>query len=185
MIDERARLIDLHEDFLATSTVSLPIAGALFWTVAAVAGLLLEPHIFAYALLFGTGAIFPLGILIDRLRGRNFMAAGRANPLTGLFMRSIGMMALMFPLVIIAAARAGDPTILVLGAAILTGIIWIPYGWAAADPAGLKHAVGRSLFCYAAFLFVPEPTRGSAICAVVVLSYFYSFAFMRRPPSQA
>lgn len=181
MIDEQARLRDLQEHFLQTSTVSMPIAGAIFWSAAAVAGQLLDPGRMAYFVLFGTGAVFPLGYAIDRLRGRNFLSAGRANPLTVMFMRSITMVALLFPLVIIAAGAAGDPVLVVLGAAILAGIVWIPYGWAAADPVGLHHAVGRSLFCYLAYLFAPEPLKASAICAIVVVSYLYSFLFMRRP----
>lgn len=181
MIDDRARLVDLQRHFLATSTVSMPIAGTLFWTVAAVAAQLLTPNALAYFVLFGSGAVFPLGYLIDRLRGRNFMAAGRANPLTVMFMRSITMVALLFPLVILAARASGDATFVVLGAAILSGMVWIPYGWAAADPAGLYHAIGRAIGCYAAYLLAPEPLRASTICAAVVLGYAYSFFFMRKP----
>lgn len=185
MIDGKARLVDLQEHFLGTSTVSMPIAGALFWSVAAIAGQLLPPTTFAYFVLFGTGAVFPLGYLIDRSRGRNFMAAGRANPLTVMFMRSITMVALLFPLVIIAAREAGDPSIVVLGAAILSGIVWIPYGWAAADPVGLRHAIGRSVLCYLAYVYVPEPRRDSAVCAAVVIGYLYSLLFMRKPGADA
>lgn len=180
-IDRNASLAALQEHFLATSTASMPIAGAIFWAIAAVAGRELESAAFAYFVLFGTGLVFPLGYLIDRLRGRNFLAVGRANPLTVLFMRSITMVALMFPLVIFAARESGDPIIVILGAAILSGIVWIPYGWAAHDPVGLRHAVARAVAAYAAYLLFPEAWRGSAICAAVVLSYLYSLARMKQP----
>ena len=58
-----------------------------------------------------------------------------------MFMRSITMVALMFPLVILAAQASGDVRFVVLGAAILSGVVWISYGRAAADPVGLRHAV--------------------------------------------
>jgi hypothetical protein len=185
LIDSDATLRTLQGHFLATSTASMPVAGLIFWAAAALVGSQVPPATFAMVVLIGTGMVFPLGYLIDRLRGRNFMAAGRANPLTIMFMRSITMVALMFPLVIVAAREAGDPVLVVLGAAILSGIVWIPYGWAADDPVGLRHAIARSVLCYAAYLLAPAPIRGSAICAVVVLSYLYSLIFMRKPGSDA
>ena len=44
---------------------------------------------------------------------------------------------------VIGAGKAGDPILVVLGMAILAGVIWISYGWAAGDPVGLRHAVVR------------------------------------------
>jgi hypothetical protein len=185
VIDATASLRTLQDHFLATSTASMPVAGLIFWAAAALVGLQVPPATFAMIVLIGTGMVFPLGYAIDRLRGRNFMAAGRANPLTVMFTRSITMVALMFPLVIVAAREAGDPILVVLGAAILSGIVWIPYGWAADDPVGLRHAIARSVLCYAAFLLAPPPIRGSAVCAVVVLSYVDSLIFMRKPGPDA
>jgi len=75
----------------------------------------------------------------------------------------------------------GQPEIIVLGGAILMGLVWIPYGWAADDPVGLRHTIFRSLGCYAAYLFAPAPWRILAICGVVLLAYAYSFLFMRKP----
>jgi hypothetical protein len=69
----------------------------------------------------------------------------------------------------------------VLGVAILAGIIWIPYGWGADDPVGLRHAIARALGCYLAFWFAPEAWRAACICAVVALSYVYSLVAMRKP----
>ena len=65
--------------------------------------------------------------------------------------------------------------------AILMGLVWIPYGWAADDRVGLYHTIFRSLGCYAAYLFAPAPWRILAICGVVLLAYAYSFLFMRKP----
>jgi hypothetical protein len=87
----------------------------------------------------------------------------------------------MWPLVIIGASLAHSANLIVLGGAILMGVIWIPYGWAADDPVGLQHAIGRSMLSYACFLFAPEPYKASAISVAVILSYVYSLIRMRRP----
>jgi len=69
----------------------------------------------------------------------------------------------------------------VLGGAILMGIIWIPYGWAADDPVGLQHAIGRSVLAYVAYFIAPSPYKATAISVVVLLSYLYSLIRMRKP----
>jgi hypothetical protein len=88
--------------------------------------------------------------------------------------------ACLWPLVIIAAILAHSATLIVLGAAILMGIIWIPYGWAADDPVGLQHAIARSILSYAGFLFAPEPYKATAISVAVLLCYTYSLIRMRK-----
>lgn len=181
-MDQTARLDALHADFLATSTTSMPLAGMLYWGAVAVASLFLSPMLTGYVVLFGSGMIFPLAMLIDRLRGQNRIVRRTVpNPLLTMFLRSIVLVALAWPLVIIAARAAGEPDLIVLGGAILMGIIWIPYGWAADDPAGMQHAVLRSLGCYAAYVLVAEPYRAAAVCVVVLLAYLYSLVRMRRP----
>lgn len=167
----------LKADFLATSTRSMPYAGILFWMVAGVAGLFVTSRQLAMIVGFGSGLIFPLAMLIDKLRGRNLVAGGTTNPLTGMFLQSIVMVVMLWPLVLVGA---GDkPLFIVLGGAILMGIIWIPYGWAADDPAGLRHAVARVSLCYAAYLFVPVEYKGSAICVAVLVCYVYSLLTMK------
>ena len=102
----------------------------LFWAIVAVAALRLNPNQLSLLVLFGSGTIFPLGVLIDRLTQRRFTVASAANPVTQMFMQSLGLVALTWPLVILAARHAHDANLIVLGGAILMGIIWIPYGWA-------------------------------------------------------
>jgi len=126
-------LRDLRANFLSTSTQSMPIAGMLFWAIVAVAALRLNPNQLSLLVLFGSGTIFPLGMLIDRLTQRRVTVASAANPVTQMFMQSLGLVALTWPLVILAARHAHDANLIVLGGAILMGIIWIPYGWAADD----------------------------------------------------
>jgi hypothetical protein len=177
MIGVNGRLDELRDDFRATSTQSMPIAGVLFWLVAAFASTQLPPQQLAYFVGFGSGTVFPLGLLIDRLRGRR-LAGDRSNPVTTLFLQCISIVAMLWPLVIIAGL--GHPQVIVLGAAILMGIVWVPYGWAADDSVGLQHAIGRTLLSYAAYLFVPEPWKLTVVCLVPITAYGYSFLRMRR-----
>ncbi|WP_141243971.1 DUF7010 family protein [Sphingomonas lenta] len=170
-------LSDLQTAIRSGDTRSMPLSGLILWTIGAVLGLFLSPTAFAYAVLWGTGLIVPLAILIARVRGHDFFA-GRDNPLTQLFLQCILFVAALYPIAFIGAP--GRPTLLVLYPAIAAGLIWIPWGWTADDPVGLRHAIGRTIACYAAYAFVPQPYTGSAICGAVVLAYIYSLAFMRR-----
>ena len=178
-------LRDLRADFLAASTPSMPIAGMLFWAIVAVAALRLDPNQLSVLVLFGSGAIFPLAILIDKLTQRRFSVASAANPLMQMFMQSLGLVALTWPLVILAARHAHDANLIVLGGAILMGIVWIPYGWAADDPVGLQHAIGRSVLSYVAFIYAPPFYKATSISCVVLLAYLYSLLRMKRPPPRA
>jgi hypothetical protein len=179
-MDSTSKLSDLRADFLATSTQSMPIAGMIFWATIAIAALYVKPLALAYMVLFGSGMIFPLGVLIDLVTTRKLRRASTQNPVTQLFMQSLGLVALVWPLVIIAARLAHDPNLIVLGGAVLMGIIWIPYGWGADDPVGLQHAVGRSVLAYVAYLFSPNPYKATGISIVVLFSYLYCLIRMRR-----
>lgn len=171
----------LRAEFLNSSTQSMPLAGMIAWGALGLAALWLRPGLIGNLAIYIMAFILPLAFLLDRLKGRNLFAGGAANPLTGLFLTSIVGIAITVPVVILGAARSGDPVLVVLGMAILAGVIWIPYGWAAGDPVGLRHAIVRAVGCYAAFVLAPDALRASAVCAVVVLAYVYSLLFMRKP----
>ncbi|MBL8515645.1 MAG: hypothetical protein JNM76_01645 [Betaproteobacteria bacterium] len=177
-LSQNTSLKALKADFLATSTSSMPYAGILFWSLAGLAGLIVTPKQLAFGVTFGSGLIFPLAVLIDKLRGRNLMAGGTSNPLTGMFLQPLVLVVMLWPLVITGAA--GNPTFIVLGGAILMGVIWIPYGWAADDPAGMRHAVLRVALSYGAYLLAPAALKGSAICVAVLVCYFYSLLIMKK-----
>ncbi len=180
--DESASLEELRAHFLRHSMLSMPLAGALVWGGLGVAALFLPERTIAYLAVYILVAIVPLAAVIDLARGRRPFSGGNENPLTRLFLVSIAGIGIVVPLVIIAANRSQDPALVVLGMAILAGVIWIPYGWAAGDPVGLRHAIARAVGAYAAFAFAPPGYRASAICGVVVLAYLYSLVFMRRAP---
>jgi len=145
-----------------------------------VAALFVPKSFVGWMAVYVMAAILPLAFAIEKLRGRNPFVKDD-NPISKLFFQSIIGIGLMFPLVIGAADAADNPDIMVLGVAILAGIIWIPYGWGANDPVGLRHAIIRAIGCYLAYWFAPDEVRAAVICAVVALSYIYSLVAMRKP----
>lgn len=179
--DATNRLVDLQANFLASGTTSMPIAGTIYWLIVCIASLYLPLNTVAFIVLIGSGMILPGGFLIDKLRGLDKRKPdSKGNPLLPMFLKGTAVVVLLWPLVILAAQAAKDPNIIVLGGAVLMALVWIPYGSAADDPVGMQHAVGRPLACYAAYLFAPTPYVATAISAVVVVSYLYTFARMKR-----
>ena len=177
-------LAEARRDYLATSTTAMPIAGLIAWAALAVAAYLLGHRLPYFAPFVAAAIPFPLALIIDKLRGEpGIQAESRRNPVTQLFMRFITVVALLIPFVIIAASAAHDLDMLILGLAILAGMVWVPHGWGADDPAGFIHFIMRALLCYAAYVFAPEPLRGAAIAGVAALTYVYAIIAMKKPAS--
>lgn len=177
-------LADARRDYLATSTTAMPIGGFIAWSVLAVAAYVLGSRLPSFAPFVAAAIPFPLAILIDKIRGEpGLQTESRHNPVTQLFMRFITVVALLIPFVIIAAQAAHNIDIVILGLAIVAGLVWVPHGWGADDPAGFTHFVIRSVLCYAAYLLVPEEVRGAAIAGAAALTYVYAITAMRKPSS--
>lgn len=179
MNDKLATLEQLRTEFRNTGTNSMPIAGMICWAALGVAALFLPAKPVGVLALYIMMGILPLAFLLDKMKGVNLFS-GADSPLIKLFLISIVGIAVTVPVVVVGANGSNNPTLIVLGMAILAGVIWIPYGWAADDPVGLRHAIGRSVGAYVAYAFAPDAYRAAAICAVVVVSYFYSLTFMRK-----
>lgn len=177
-------LAEVRRDYLASSTTGMPIGGFIAWSALAVAAFLLGDRLPAYAAFVAAAMPFPMSLLIDKLRGEpGLQAQSRNNPVTQLFMRFITVVALLIPFAIVAAQAAQSIDILILGLAIFAGMVWVPHGWGADDPAGFIHFVLRALLCYAAYIFAPESIRGAAIAGAAALTYVYAIAAMKKPAS--
>ena len=177
-------LADARREYLATSTTAMPIGGLLAWAGLAIAAYLLGDRLPSFAPFAAAAAPVPIALVIDKLRGKlGVWFEGRDNPVTQLFMRFIFVVALIIPFVILAARAAQELDLLILGLAILAGMVWVPHGWGADDPAGFIHSVLRAVLCYAAYLLAPEALRGAAIAAVAALTYVYAIIAMRKPSS--
>lgn len=177
-------LAQLQREYLADSTAGMPIAGLITWSALAVASWQMGDSMPAWVAFIAAAAPAPLSIVIDKLRGvPGLTTQSNSNPLTQLFMRFIFVIALIIPFVIFAVQAAKSLDLLILGLAILAGMIWVPHGWAADDRAGMIHFVLRAVLCYAAYLFVPEPHRGAAIAGAAALTYVYAIWAMKKPES--
>lgn len=177
-------LEDARRDYLATSTTGMPFAGLIAWGALSISAFVLREDLPTYAAFVAAAIPFPLSLLIDNLRGEpGIQASSRQNPITQLFMKFIAVVGLLIPFVVISAQAASDPNLVILGLAILAGMVWVPHGWGADDPAGFVHFAVRSIICYAAYLFVPEGLKGTAIAGAAALTYVYAIIAMRKPSS--
>ena len=172
-------LSELHDEFREGSNNSMPIAGMVCWGALGAAGLFVSENMVGQGALYIMMAVMPLAYILERLRGRNLFSGGD-EPLTKLFLQSVGMLAIVIPVFVIAAQQASAPLLIVLGMAIVTGAIWIPFGWAADDPVGMRRAIAQAIGSYAAYALVPETYKASAICLVVVFGYIYVLIFMKK-----
>ena len=170
---------EVRADYVRTSTTSMPSAGMICWAGVGTAALFVSANMAGTLALYIMMGILPIAFLLDKRKGVNLFSGGD-NPLTKLFLSSIIGIGLTVPLVIAAAKSASDPNLVVLGMAILAGIVWIPHGWAVDDKTCLYHAIGRSLGSYIAYAFAPDAYVATSICAVVVVSYVYSLMFMKK-----
>jgi hypothetical protein len=175
-------LADARRDYLATSTTAMPIGGFIAWSALAIAAYMLRDQLPSFMPFIAAAIPFPLAVLIDKVRDNpGIQADSRRNPVTQLFMRFITVVALLIPFVIIAAQAAGNLDLLILGLAVLAGMVWVPHGWGADDPAGFIHFVLRATLCYGAYLFVPHEVRGAAVAGAAALTYVYAIIAMKKP----
>jgi len=169
-------LTQLRADFDERSkgSMSLPIAGMLVWCIVGVLGIFLPPKAAILALVFATGAIFPLGMGIARLRGEQLLE--NANPLARLMGVCVLMVNLLWAVHIPLLMRAPEFVPLSLGIGL--GLHWMVYSWIIDHPLGYRHAILRTAGLVAVwFAFPAHPVTASA--AVVVAAYAITIVEMR------
>lgn len=169
-------LIQLRADFDEHSkgAMSLPIAGLLVWCVVGILGTVLAPKAAILALVFATGAIFPLGMAIAKLRGEQLL--GNANPLARLMGVCVLMVNLLWAVHIPLLMRA--PQFVPLSLGIALGLHWMVYSWIIGHPLGYRHAILRTAGLVAVwFAFPAHPVTASA--GVVVAAYAITIVEMR------
>ncbi|HEX3839088.1 MAG TPA: hypothetical protein VHW25_19185 [Steroidobacteraceae bacterium] len=168
-----ASLDAIRADFelRANRSLSLPIAGLLVWSVIAALGLALPPKQSVLALVWGTGAIFPVALLIARIRCEELIF--NKNQLAGLMGACVLMANLLWALHIPLLVNA--PRFVPLSVGMGLGLHWVVYSWIVRHPVGYIHAVTRTLGLLCAWVLVPtNPVTACAlvICAVYGLSLY-------------
>jgi hypothetical protein len=173
-----------RREYLANCTTAMPVGGFIAWAALAVAAYVMGDRLPGFLPFIAAAAPVPIALLIDTTRGElRYWKQGRDNPVGQLFMRFITVIALIIPFAIIATQEARNLDLLILGLAILAGMIWVPHGWGADDPAGFIHFVARAVLCYAAYLLTPEEARGAAVAGAAALTYVYAIIAMKKPGS--
>lgn len=177
-------LANARREYLANCTSAMPIGGLIAWAALAIAAYELGDRLPSFAPFVAAAAPVPIALAIDMARGElGYWKRGQGNPVSQLFMRFITVVALIIPFAIIATEAARELDLLILGLAILAGMIWVPHGWGANDPAGFIHFVLRAILCYAAYLFTTEELRGAAVAGAAALTYVYAIIAMKKPSS--
>lgn len=164
-------LEQLRADFerKANRSMSMPAAGCIVWTVAAVASLFVPPAVANLVLIACVSLTFPVALLVARVRGENM--SDNRNPLTRLMLQATLMVNLLWALLIPLSFAA--PALLPLGVGIGFGLHWVVFSWIVGHPVGLIHALLRTTLVSAAWFAFPDNPVG-AVALAVVLAYLLS-----------
>jgi hypothetical protein len=147
-------------------SVSMPIAGTIVWGLIALLSTQFDETIALYILLFATGGIFPLALVVAKIRTENLVSS--SNPLAKLMGLCILMVNLLWAVHIPLLLNAPEFVPLSLGVGL--GLHWVVYSWIVKHPLGLIHAILRSLLIVLAWYLFPND-RLLAISSVIVLAY--------------
>jgi hypothetical protein len=169
-MDEHA-LAALRTDFeqQAGRSLALPIAGATVWSIAGVAAFFLPERPATFVLLFGSGAIFPLGLAVAKILRENPMA--NTNPLSRLMGLCVLMVNLLWALHL--TLLFNDARYFPLSLGIGLGLHWVVFSWIIGHPVGLIHATLRTVLATGLWWLLPAHPI-SAVALAVVVAYGWS-----------
>jgi hypothetical protein len=170
-------LAELRADFRQSGGrfLSMPIAGAICWSTAAISGVFLPPSRAAIALVVALVAITPLSLVIARYVGERLV--GGANDLGRLMGRSMLMVNLFWAVAV--SFWVVEPTSLPLTAGVIMGLQWIVLGWIIQHWIGFFHAIVRTFLIVAVWWLFPE-SRFAAVPAAVVAVYLVSIVVLAK-----
>lgn len=164
-------LVAYRREFEASAnrSVSMPIAGACVWFVVALLSTRFDERTGVLVLLFGTGAIFPLALLIAKFRRENLLKSD--NPLAKLMGLCVLMVNLLWAVHIPLFLYA--PAFVPLSLGVGLGLHWVVWSWIIQHPLGITHAIGRTVLVTVAWFMFPEQ-RLLAIGLVITFVYCIS-----------
>jgi hypothetical protein len=163
----------------ANGGISLPAAGALYWIALGIAGGFLDHSLWTYAALFGSGLIFPLGLLLSKPMKANLTAA---SPLGSLLLPAFTSMFLSYPVSMTAAYS--NVSIAPLAFSIGMSLHWPVVGWMYGSRVCYVHAPVRAILVTACWLLFPD-LRFILIPFVVAAIYLVTIAGIRSEVSAA
>ena len=154
--------------------MSLPAAGAIYWIVLGIAGFYLEPKEWAILGFFGSGLIFPVGLLLSKPMKANLSAK---SPFASLAMPAVASMFLSWPMTI--AAFMTDVTLVPMFLAIGMSLHWPAIGWMYGSEVCMFHALIRVIAVSGLWFFFP-PVSFTVIPIFVAILYLLTMIGMRR-----
>ena len=160
---------------------SLPAAGALYWTTLGIAGFFLEPDAWSLVAAFGSGAIFPLGIALQRPLRSNIM--GKLSPLVGVAPMAVLGINLLWPLYL-ALLFAGEYEFVPLALGLGMTMHWPVIGWLYGSRACLGHAITRTLMVSALWFLAPG-LRFTVLPLAVAAIYVWTVVWLKTEASAA
>lgn len=168
---------EMRADFIARrkGSLSLPIAGAILYSLAALLSLRVPPdkHNLVLTLCFWT--ILPVGALIMRLRDER-----PPNPDNPFFKLSVvGRVLALSTWAIHIPVWIYAPDLLPLTIGIAFALHWANFSWMMNHPVGFMHLGMRIAFVLLAWFLVPQDRMG-AVAAAVALAYAVSVLQMSR-----
>ena len=164
----------------ANGGISLPVAGALYWLVLGILGFFLPERLWIFCAAFGSGLIFPLGLLLSRPLNSNLFI--RDEPLANVAGFAVLAINLLWPLYFAIIAVA--PALLPLALGIGMSLHWPIIGWMYGSRACLAHAVIRVLLVTAVWVWLPVG-RLTLLPLVVALLYLATVVWLRREAATA
>lgn len=161
-------LVALRADYerQAGRSLALPIAGAVVWTIVGIAALFLPQRTANLVLLFGSGTMFPLAMLLSQPLGESLI--GNTNPLAKLMGMSVLMVNLLWAVHFTVVFL--DPQYLPLTLGIGLGLHWIVFSWVIGHPIGTIHAILRTGLVTLFWWLFPE-SRLTMVSLGVVIAY--------------
>jgi hypothetical protein len=154
--------------------VALPVAGAVYWIVLAALGTRMEAADWAPMAAMLSGAIFPLGILLQKPLGSPFMKS--KSPLSGVTMLAIIAINALWPIhfIVFGAAPHAAPLTLAIGMT----LHWPIIGWTYGSRVCQIHAAARILVVTALWFALPNG-RLTVLPLAVAALYLMAAAGMR------
>lgn len=166
----------------------VPLAGALYWTALGIAGHFLNLETWMSAAAFGSGAIFPLAILLAAITGNNFMRD--RNPLSSALFPAFAGMLLFWPMVFATAKVGLEATPLII--AIGLSSHWPVIGWTYARTALFTaHSVLRAIAVTYIWFALPDqritllPFAVAAVYLLTVLAIAIDVSILRARQDRA
>ena len=167
-----------RREFASRRFLAMPLAGTLAWSAVLVGGLYLPTQKAGWLVFIATGMIAYLGMAISRFTGENFLDKSRPkNVFDALFFAGMGEALLAYAIAI--PFYTVDPTSVPLAVGVLTGMMWLPFGWIVQHWIGLFHGIVRSLsLCVLWYLFPTQ--RFVVLPAAIIVVYAVTIVVLER-----